>query len=349
MLLPIRNRFNGLCLLNFIIMLEITINTIKIFIETGFIFNYIQKNSGSPVLNDPKPLVLIVEDNPSNSRLCEKLLNKKGFATVICSNAEKAIEYINIESPDLILLDIIMPGIDGYSFCSFIKNNIKIKDTPIIFLSAMDDEKSIIKGFECGGVDFITKPFRRQELIARVKTHVELKKAKEKLLRMATTDELTCIANRRHFMERLHEEYERTKRNESEFTLLMIDIDYFKSINDTYGHQAGDIVLKIISESMKHNLRLSDVIGRIGGEEFAVILPDTGPREGQLIAERLRKKIENLGISYNNSVINITISLGVSPSFPDDTGIDSILQRSDAALYKAKDFGRNHTCLYNQV
>ena len=295
-------------------------------------------------MDNPKPLVLIVEDNSSNSRLCEKLLNKKGFATVICSDAEKAIEYINNESPDLILLDIIMPGIDGYEFCSIIKNNLKIKDTPIIFLSAMDDEKSIIKGFECGGVDFITKPFRRQELIARIRTHVELKQAKEKLLKMATTDELTCLVNRRHFMERLHEEYERTKRNQSEFTMLMIDIDYFKRVNDTYGHLAGDLVLKMISESMRHNLRLSDIIGRIGGEEFAIILPETGLMEGQLIAERLRKKIENLSISYNNSVIKITISVGASSSFTEDTGIDAILQRSDSALYKAKGSGRNQTC-----
>lgn len=300
-------------------------------------------------MNDPKPLVLIVEDSSVNSRLCEKLLNKKGFATVVCSDAEKAIKYINIESPDLILLDIVMPGIDGYEFCSLIKNNLKIKDTPIIFLSAMDDEKSIIKGFECGGVDFVTKPFRHQELLARIRTHVELKQAKEKLLRMATTDELTCLANRRHFMERLHEEYERSRRNESEFTMLMIDIDYFKNINDTYGHQAGDIVLRRLSDTMKNNLRLSDILGRIGGEEFAILLPDTEIREGMAIAERLRKKIENLGIPYNGSVLHITISIGASPSFNDDTGIDSILQRSDSALYKAKGMGRNQSCSYNQI
>jgi len=298
-------------------------------------------------LNNPKPLILIVEDSSVNSRLCEKLLNKKGFATVICSDAETAIEYINIESPDLILLDIVMPGIDGYEFCTIIKNNLKIKDTPIIFLSAMQDEKSIIKGFECGGVDFVTKPFRHQELLARIKTHVELKRAKEQLLRMATTDELTRLANRRHFMDRLHEEYERSRRNESEFTMLMIDIDYFKRVNDTYGHQAGDAVLRMTSDTMKHNLRLSDILGRIGGEEFAILLPDTEIREGMVIAERLRKKIENLGVPYNQSMINITISVGASPSFSNDPGIDSILQRSDSALYKAKEHGRNQICSYN--
>jgi diguanylate cyclase (GGDEF)-like protein len=298
-------------------------------------------------LNNPKPLILIVEDSSVNSRICEKLLNKQGFATFVCSDAETAINYINIESPDLILLDIIMPGIDGYEFCAMIKNNLKIKDTPIIFLSAMHDEKSIIKGFECGGVDFVTKPFRHQELLARIRTHIELKKAKENLLRMATTDELTRLANRRHFMDRLNEEYERSRRNDSEFTMLMIDIDYFKRVNDTFGHQAGDAVLRMTSDIMKHNLRLSDILGRIGGEEFAVLLPDTEIKEGVIIAERLRKKIENLGVPYNQSMINITISIGASNSLTDDSGIDSILQRSDTALYRAKEYGRNQTCSYN--
>jgi len=292
-------------------------------------------------LNESKPLILIVEDSSVNGRLCEKLLNKSGYETAVCTDGESAIEFVNTNSPDLILLDIVMPGIDGYEFCRVMKNNPKIKDTPIIFLSSMNDESSIIKGFESGAVDFVTKPFRHQELIARTRTHVELKRAKEKLIRMSITDELTGLVNRRYFMGRLLHEYERAKRYESVFTVLMIDLDYFKRVNDTYGHQAGDTVLRTISDTMRLSLRLSDIIGRIGGEEFAVLLPETELSSAMIIGDRLRNRVESLEIPHRESGIKITISIGASPSSGDDMSIDDVLQRSDSALYRAKENGRN--------
>jgi len=257
-------------------------------------------------LEESKSLILIVEDNSVNSKLCERLLQKNGYETAICTDGESAIEFVNTNSPDLILLDIVMPGIDGYEFCQTMKNNPKLKHTPIIFLSAMNDEKSIIKGFENGGVDYITKPFRHQ-----------------------------------YFMGRLLHEYERTKRYESVFTVLMIDLDYFKKINDTYGHKAGDTVLRTVSESMKLSLRLSDIIGRIGGEEFAVILPETEINAAMVIGERLRKRVEAMEIPQKECSIKITISIGASHSSTDDLSIDDVLQRSDSALYRAKENGRN--------
>lgn len=292
-------------------------------------------------MNDSRPLILIVEDSSVNGKLCERLLNKNGFDTAICTDGESAIEFVNSNSPDLILLDIVMPGIDGYEFCRLIKNNPRIKHTPIIFLSAMNDEKSIIRGFESGAVDFVTKPFRHQELIARTRTHVELKQAKEKLLRMAITDELTGLVNRRYFMGRLLHEYERIKRYETVFTLLMIDLDHFKNVNDSFGHQAGDVILRTVSDSMKLSLRLSDIIGRIGGEEFAVILPETDLNSGMIIGERLRKRVEALEIPHRESTIRMTISLGASKSSKDDLSIDDVIQRADSALYRAKENGRN--------
>lgn len=292
-------------------------------------------------MSESKPLVLIVEDSSVNGKLCERLLNKNGYETAICTDGESAIDFVNTNAPDLILLDIVMPGIDGYEFCKMIKNHPKIKHTPIIFLSSMNDEQSIIKGFEYGAVDYITKPFRHQELLARTKTHIELKLAKEKLLKMAITDELTGLVNRRYFMGRLLHEYERTKRYESVFTVLMIDLDYFKKINDTYGHQAGDTVLRAVSDAMKLSLRLSDIVGRIGGEEFAVILPETEISSAIIIAERLRKRVEALDIPHKDCSIKITISVGASASSMDDLSIDDVLQRSDSALYRAKENGRN--------
>ncbi len=292
-------------------------------------------------MDNEKSLILIVEDSAINSKLCQSLLAKNGYETEICSDGESALEFLSKSTPDLILLDIIMPGIDGYQFSESIKANPRLKDTPVIFLSAMNDEESIIKGFSSGGVDYITKPFRTQELLARTRTHVELKKAKEKLLQMAITDELTGLANRRYFMERLNSEYDRAKRYESKYSLLMIDIDHFKLINDNFGHKAGDRVLQEASSVMKKSLRTSDVIGRVGGEEFSVLLPETEVKAAMFIAERLRKRVEEKIIIHETEELSVTVSIGVSQSSPGDQSVDDIFIRADTAMYNSKREGRN--------
>jgi len=297
------------------------------------------------VYDSSKPLVLIVEDNAVNSTFCQSLLRKNGYETAVCSDGETALDFIGKYIPDLILLDIVMPGIDGYELSLKLKTNDKLKDTPVIFLSAMNDEESIIKGFNSGGVDFITKPFRTQELLARTKTHIELKNTKERLMQMAITDELTGLVNRRYFLERLHYEFDRMKRYDTIYSMLMVDIDHFKKINDTYGHKAGDIVLKKASEAMKKSLRTSDIIGRFGGEEFAALLPEADIKSASFIAERLRKKVEEVNIEYESAKISLTISIGASQSNITDTKIDEIIIRSDTAMYHSKKEGRNRVSL----
>ncbi len=292
-------------------------------------------------MNSEKSLILIVEDSQINSKLCQSLLMKNGYDTEICSDGESALEFLSKNTPDLILLDIIMPGIDGFQFSESIKTNPRLKDTPVIFLSAMNDEESIIRGFNSGGVDYITKPFRTQELLARTRTHIELKKAKEKLMQMAITDELTGLANRRYFMDRLNSEYDRTKRYESKFSLLMIDIDHFKKINDNYGHKAGDLVLMETSLKMKKSLRTSDIIGRVGGEEFSVLLPETEIKSALNIAERIRIRVEESVVIYDSEELSVTVSIGATQSSPGDLTIDDIFIRADTAMYNAKKEGRN--------
>lgn len=292
-------------------------------------------------MNSEKSLILIVEDSQINSKLCQSLLSRNGYETEICSDGESALEFLSKNSPDLILLDIIMPGIDGYQFSESIKTNPRLKDTPVIFLSAMNDEESIIKGFNSGGVDYITKPFRTQELLARTRTHVELKKAKEKLMQMAITDELTGLANRRYFMDRLNSEYDRTKRYESKFSLLMIDIDHFKKINDNYGHKAGDLVLIETALKMKKSLRTSDIIGRVGGEEFSVLLPETEIKAALHIAERIRARVSESVVIFDSEELSVTVSIGATQSSPGDLTIDDIFIRADTAMYNAKNEGRN--------
>lgn len=296
------------------------------------------------ILETDKPLILIVDDSRTNVNFCEKILAKNGYITDSCNSGEEAIKYLEKNSPDLILLDIIMPGIDGFEFCELLKKMPDIADTPVIFLSAMDDEASIIKGFKCGGVDFITKPFRTQEMLARTKTHIDLKKAKEQLLMMATTDVLTGLNNRRFFMERLSVEFERIKRYQSLYTILMIDLDLFKRINDTFGHNAGDNVLKQVAEILQQELRCTDIIGRVGGEEFAAILPKTELLQSLQIAERLRKAVELLPLKINEDKIKVTISIGASQCNVADREVDDALIRADSALYNAKRTGRNRVC-----
>lgn len=293
------------------------------------------------IIEENNPLVMIVEDNPINSKICQNLLEKNGYSTAIFFDGESALKFLSTCAPDLILLDIIMPGIDGFQVSEEIKKNPKLKDTPIIFLSAMNDEESIVNGFKKGGVDYITKPFRPQELLARTKTHVDLKRAKEKLLIMATTDELTGLYNRRYFIERLNNEFERFKRFQSKFSFLMIDIDLFKNINDNYGHKCGDLVLQKTSEAMGKTLRSYDILARVGGEEFAIILPETDIKSAETIAERLRKRVYENSIQYEDIEIKITISIGVTQSYINDKNIDDIIVRADRALYISKEKGRN--------
>ncbi len=295
-------------------------------------------------LEKDNPLILIVDDNHINTEFCRRILSKNGYKAEVCHSGEEALDFLENYSPDLILLDVVMPGIDGFEFCESIKSNLRLKETPVIFLSAMDDEKSIINGFKCGGVDYITRPFRTRELLARTKTHIDLKIAKEKLLKMAITDELTGLTNRRYFMERLTQEFERVKRYESFYTILMTDLDFFKKINDTYGHISGDTVLKKVALKIKEALRGADIVGRIGGEEFAVLLPETKLKASLLIAERLKEKIENMIIKTEGHEIKLTISLGASQSDISDATMDAAMIRADSALYNAKKQGRNKIC-----
>jgi diguanylate cyclase (GGDEF)-like protein len=205
----------------------------------------------------------------------------------------------------------------------------------------MNNEESILKGFSSGGVDYITKPFKTLELLARTRTHIELKHAREALLRMATTDELTGLANRRHFMENLHAEFDRARRYGTAFSLIMMDIDHFKHINDTWGHKAGDLALQQTALTLKHSLRTSDIVGRVGGEEFAILLPETEADAAQVTAEKLRQAVEALSVHFDGNRIPVTISGGVAGCSGDDTGIDEIYIRADSAMYQAKKDGRN--------
>lgn len=293
-------------------------------------------------------LILAVDDNSINRILLEKLLKKEGYKMAILSSSEEVIPYLNKVTPDLILLDLMMPNMNGLELCESIKINPNLQEIPIIFITASDEKKDLLKAFDLGAVDYITKPFHNQELLARVKNHLELKftrdelrKALIELEKLAKTDELTGISNRRHFIGLAQREFNLAKRQKRDFSLLILDIDYFKKVNDTYGHPIGDKVIQFVARKCVDCLRQEDLCARWGGEEFIVFLSETTLKGAIMAADRIRMSIEKGTIEIEDHKINVTVSIGISVYNPDDANVNQTISRGDMALYRAKNNGRN--------
>ncbi|BCG48045.1 GGDEF/response regulator receiver domain protein [Citrifermentans bremense] len=255
-----------------------------------------------------------------------------------------------IESrPDLVICDVDMPRMDGYKFLQLVASRPELLGLPIIMLTGMMDFNSKIKGLEQGASDYLTKPFDAGELVARVKVQLkikslqdELKKANEQLKRLTNIDHLTNLFNRRYLSEILESEFFRARRNRENLSMVIIDIDYFKNVNDTYGHQNGDVVLASVAGLAQQMLRAYDSAARYGGEEFVLILPGTPLQGGEMVAERLRQSVLEFAFPHPMEDLTLTISAGVAayPS-PLVENIDSLFRQADEALYRAKQAGRN--------
>ncbi len=289
--------------------------------------------------------ILVVDDQPANIRVLGEAL-KDDYQIKMARSGEKAIEIANSDTPpDLILLDIIMPELDGHEVCKILKNNSKTEKIPIIFITAKNQEEDETKGLELGAVDYITKPFSIPIVKARVKTHVELKKHRDILEDLSTLDGLTGIPNRRKFDEFIDIEWRRAVRGAYPLSLIMIDIDHFKLFNDNYGHGAGDECLKKVASSLYSSARRpADFVARYGGEEFVAILPESSLEQAKFFAERIRYNIEELNIVHDFSLTakKITISLGSATIVPTlKNSYQLLIKSADNALYKAKSEGRN--------
>jgi len=292
-----------------------------------------------------KPKVLLVDDAPESIHLLMEAL-KNDYTIIAAINGEKALEIASIDPvPDIILLDIKMPGIDGYEVCSRLKANKKTSKIPIIFVTALGDIDDEYRGFEVGGVDYITKPFNQKIVQARVKTQLSLKKKSDLLENLAVIDQLTGIPNRRRFDDVLENEWRRAKRASTFLSLIMIDIDYFKQFNDTYGHTDGDECLRMVAKTLGNtSQRAADFVARYGGEEFVVILPDTAIDPAVHVADKIRINIECLNIPHASSQVadHVTVSLGVAAVIPQaNTSPAHLIETADKCLYEAKEGGRN--------
>jgi diguanylate cyclase (GGDEF)-like protein len=302
--------------------------------------------------NPEEFLILVVDDITKNLQLVVEILDNQGYATTFATSASQALERVKNTHPDLILLDLMMPEISGLEVCKHLKANQDYATIPIIFLTASNEKDHLLEAFKLGAVDYITKPFSSSELLARVKTHLDLKrtrdeldKAYKELEKLVNTDPLTNIANRRALFHFGEMEFNRAQRYNCIFSVLILDLDHFKDINDTYGHDIGDHALKLVANTILKSIRNVDKFGRFGGEEFVAILPETKLQEALIIADKIRDLISELSFSVQESIVKMTVSIGVATYKPDDSSIDTILKRADQALYQAKHQGRNQVVI----
>ena len=290
-----------------------------------------------------KNSILIVDDEKANLLALNEILNKD-HTIFMARDGHEAIERANESLPDLILLDIIMPGMDGYEVLSILKKSEKTKDIPVIFITGLGGSDDEIKGLTLGADDYIAKPFLEMIVKLRVKNLLKIGNQMRIIERLSMTDKLTELPNRRSFDKQLNAEWRRGIRDKLYTSLLMIDVDKFKVYNDTYGHQQGDVVLIIVAKTIAQTLkRVIDFPSRWGGEEFSVLLPSTDKDGANMIAEQIRSNVELLEVPYKDNIITkVTVSIGVNTQLPSMyDSIDEFVARADKALYRAKKEGRN--------
>ena len=316
--------------------------------------------------NNQQYKMLIINDTQEIRELFKNIFQPLGYKVLEAENGDEGLNKIEHDL-DVILLDIQMPKKDGFEVCRQVKNDPKYKDIPILFTTAfLKDPKTLNKALEMGAEDFIGIPANYFEITARVKVLTRLKRnideiyAKNKLLtqmnerlqEQSITDSLTEVNNRRYFDEKIKEIYQNCISDGEEMGILMFDLDHFKRINDTYGHQYGDFILKEIANLISLRIKRSDVFSRYGGEEFIAALIDCNMENSKKIAESIRKQIESYPFMNNDEQIKITISIGVSHFNSQDYNelhtyppIETLIQNADKALYKAKKSGRNRVCI----
>lgn len=291
----------------------------------------------------PPPRLLLVDDSPSNLAILSSALAQYPLYTA--TDGLQALEIAHRELPDLILLDIRMPGMDGYETCSQLKQQAKTQHIPVIFVTGLDDEEDETLGFALGAVDYITKPIRPNILRMRVAAQLQLKARRDQLEQMADTDVLTCLANRRHFEVVMQKEWNRALRFSTPLNLVMVDVDYFKQFNDCYGHVAGDECLKAIACSLNASLRRAgDMVARWGGEEFVCLLPGMTKPQAADLAESILQRIRDLNVAHAKSIVAdyVTVSLGLAAlDLSQHQSWRQLLECADQALYNAKAQGRN--------
>lgn len=313
-----------------------------------------------------KTRVLIVDDEKLSFKLLEQIFVREGWEAFWAATGNSGIELAESVKPDIILLDVVLPDKNGFEVCLALKKKETTKDIPVIFVTSRNDREAIVKAFEAGAVDFVTKPFFVEEIWVRVKTQLKLKQyadelkekneqlslLAEKLQVLSLTDELMMIGNRRAFEAEIERVHNQSSRMHQPYCLLIADIDFFKRFNDYFGHQAGDRVLRTLGEVFKNSVRSYDFVARYGGEEIVVILPQTGPDDGMHVAQRIHQAIAEKNIVHpgNPPHNQLTVSMGLSCFDPEnpDFSYYEVIRKADQALYQAKSAGRNSIRVFKE-
>lgn len=291
-----------------------------------------------------KQTALIVDDSSSNIKTLGEIIRSE-CNIIFARRGKDALNLAQKMRPDLILLDVMMPEMDGYEVCARLKQNKFTAMIPVIFVTSLDSEDDEQKGLELGAIDYIIKPFHPSIVRMRIRNHLELVRYRNKLKLLSTTDGLTGIANRRRFDDQVHIEWGRALRQEEPISFIFLDIDNFKKYNDHFGHIQGDECLRTIAQTIQHiHKRDTDIIARYGGEEFAIVLPNTDLTGAKSYAKRLAKHIEALSLPHphNGDYTTITVSMGICSVIPNaDITPEQVLYFVDGCMYEAKEAGRN--------
>jgi diguanylate cyclase (GGDEF)-like protein len=293
---------------------------------------------------NPTFTLLIVDDEKQNRALLTELLQEE-YRIILAKDGRQALERAREHNPDLILLDVLMPEMNGYGVIRELKNDDKTRNIPVIFITALDSAGDEERGLELGAVDYISKPFTPAIVRVRIRNHLQSVHQRRLLEKMAMLDSLTGIPNRRRFNEVLEQEWRRCMRDNVPLSLIVVDVDHFKAFNDSYGHTAGDEVLRRIASTLQTSVRRpGDFVARYGGEEFVMLLPGIDSEGARLLAEHARADIEAEHIPHaiSDAAPWITISLGGATRIPQENGeIAELFCLADTWLYEAKHGGRN--------
>jgi len=300
--------------------------------------------------------ILVVDDIQDNISLLCFNLEDDHHEVITATNGYECLDKAIEHSPDLILLDMMMPGISGTETLTRLQQDSTLKDIPVIMVSANDADDFIIEALDIGALDYVAKPFIYPVLAARMRTALrlrenqrELQELNKRLSKLASLDPLTEAYNRRHFLELGNTEFAKAQRFHRPLSVIMLDVDKFKAINDTYGHPTGDAALKQLTQLCQNAGRSSEIVGRFGGEEFVLCCPDTDQAGAMALAERLRASIEDSTLNFDGSTLRYTASMGVTSIQVDDKSLNDMLRRADQLLYYSKENGRNRCTTDNDT
>jgi two-component system, cell cycle response regulator len=302
--------------------------------------------------------ILVVDDNQDNVEIIATRLRFRGYEMIEATHGHEALDMVRRDPPDLILLDVMLPDIDGYEISRRIKGDTTLPFIPIILVTARDTTEDKVTGLDAGADDYLTKPINFPELEARVRSMLRIKRLQDELEeknreleRLSVSDSLTGLFNHRHIHGLLNEEYERAQRSHDRLTVAMLDLDRFKAVNDTFGHQAGDRVLEQLADILRDSAREIDRLGRYGGEEFMALLPETDAHAGAVFVERVRHRVAREPFHIGDDrTIHMTISAGIA-TYPHELvkTPEMLVRMADEALYAAKAAGRDRVVRFDEL